>query len=213
MENAVPYTHVNFPALERRHIEGAKLFANRAEMIEGLGTPAGGVIAELGVAAGTFSDFMLRKLRPSKFVAIDLFDMHKHPVIWGRPSTELFQNMTQLEFFQRRFSHYKDSLIIDIGMSYDRLDKHPDNYFDLIYIDAGHDYESVKRDGEVSTRKLKRGGVIVFNDYVLYDPFGEGAYGVVQAVNELVTFGGWRVVGFALEKNLFCDIAIKRAEF
>jgi len=34
-----------------------------------------------------------------------------------------------------------------------------------------------------------------------FDPLGEGAYGVVQAVNELVTSGGWRVVGFALEKE------------
>ena len=179
-------------------------------MVVALGTAQGGVIAELGVAIGDFSEFMIENLRPLKFVAIDLYDMHKTPIVWGRPSTELFQNMSQIEFFRRRFAKYGSCVVTDQGLSYDMLERYPDDTFDLIYIDAGHDYASVKRDGEVSTRKLKRDGVIIYNDYVLYDPFGEGAYGVVQAVNELVTAGGWRVVGFALERNMFCDIAIKR---
>ncbi|WP_341319323.1 class I SAM-dependent methyltransferase [Paraburkholderia sp. IMGN_8] len=204
------YTHTNFPALDRKHILGAELFANRADMVARLGT-VGGVIAELGVAAGDFSQFMMDKLQPKKFVAIDLFDMHKYPVIWGKPSTELFENKTQLEYFRMRFASKMDRIATEEGPSYDMLDKYPDGFFDLIYVDAGHDYESVKRDAEVSARKVKKSGTIVFNDYVLYDPFGEGPYGVVQAVNELVTAGPWRVAGFALEKNMFCDIAVKRA--
>ncbi|WP_336816755.1 class I SAM-dependent methyltransferase [Burkholderia gladioli] len=209
MERTVPYTHVNFPALEKKHIEGARLFANRADMVGFLGR-LGGVVAELGVAAGDFSQFMLEKLIPKKFVAIDLFDMHKYPMIWGKPSSELFNNMTQIDFFRNRFAKYGDRVIADEGPSYDVLEKYEDASFDLIYVDAGHDYESCKRDAEVSGRKIRRDGLIVFNDYVLYDPFGDGPYGVVQAVNEMVVGGGWRVVGFALEKNMFCDIAIQR---
>lgn len=203
------YAHTNFPALNNAHIEGAKLFATRADMVVSLGVPEGGVIAELGVANGDFSEYILHALKPEKFVAIDLFDMHETPVIWGRQATELFQNMSQLDFYRRRFSRYLDHLVTDVGPSYDVLEKYPDRSFDMIYVDAGHDYASVKRDGDVSARKIKPEGVIVFNDYVLYDPFAEGPYGVVQAVNELVASGKWRVAGFALEKNLFCDIAIK----
>lgn len=205
----MPYVHTNFPALNNSHIEGAKLFATRADMVVTLGVPAGGVIAELGVATGDFSEYILHALKPKKFVAIDLFDMHETPVIWGRQASELFQNMSQLDFYRRRFSRYLDHLVTDVGPSYDVLEKYPDRSFDMIYVDAGHDYASVKRDGDVAARKIKPEGVIVFNDYVLYDPFAEGPYGVVQAVNELVTNGKWRVAGFALEKNLFCDIAIK----
>jgi hypothetical protein len=35
-------------------------------------------------------------------------------------------------------------------------------------------------------------------------------YGVVPAVNELVAKSGWRVVGFALQPCIFCDVAIRR---
>lgn len=204
------YAHVNFPALEARHIAGASLFATRADMVISLGAQRGGVLAELGVALGDFSELMIEKLQPLKFVAIDLFDMHETPVIWGKPASELFQNMSQLDFYTKRFSKYGSKVVIDRGPSFDVLEKYPDRTFDLIYIDAGHDYESVKRDGEVATRKIKSDGVIIFNDYVLYDPFGEGPYGVVQAVNELVVTGAWQVAGFALEKNMFCDIALKQ---
>ncbi|AOJ79922.1 hypothetical protein WS86_04285 [Burkholderia savannae] len=203
------YAHVDFPALERKHLVDAKLFAHRVDMVSWFGT-FGGTIAELGVAAGDFSNVMIERLKPSKFVAIDLFDMHKYPVIWGRPSSELFNNKTQLDFFRDRFSGEGDRLVTEVGLSYEMLGKYPDHSFDLIYVDAGHDYESVKRDAEISARKLKSTGTIIFNDYVLYDPFGEGPYGVVQAVNELVTSGDFSVTGFALEKNMFCDIAVKR---
>lgn len=81
----------------------------------------------------------------------------------------------------------------------------------MIYIDAAHDYESVKRDAEIAQQKIRRDGIIVFNDYVMYDPFIGAEYGVVQAVNELLVRGGWDVIGFALEKSLFCDIAIQRS--
>lgn len=203
------YAHTNFPALAQKHVDQTRFFATRSDMVSALGK-LNGVVAELGVAAGEFSQFMMDTLVPKKFVAIDLFDMHKNPIIWGRPSTELFNNMTQLDFFKDRFAKYGSRVTTDAGLSYEVLEKYEDKTFDLIYIDAGHDYESVTRDAEVSARKLKADGLIVFNDYVLYDPFGEGPYGVVQAVNEMVVAGSWRVVGFALQHSMFCDIAVKR---
>jgi len=53
-------------------------------------------------------------------------------------------------------------------------------------------------------------GTLIFNDYVMYDHLQRVEYGVVQAVNQLVIDGDWRVVGFALNHNMFCDIAIRR---
>ena len=208
-EKALPYSHTNFPELAHTHIKDAKLFANRRDMVASLGIAQGGVVAEVGVAHGEFSEYLLQTLRPERFVAIDLFDMHKHPVIWGIPSEVMFDGMTQLDFYRRRFRDYGRRIVIEQGLSHEILARYPDQTFDMIYIDAGHDYESVKLDGEAAKRKIKLDGTIVFNDYVLYDPFGDGAYGVVQAVNEIVVAGGWYVVGFALEKNMFCDIALK----
>ena len=85
----------------------------------------------------------------------------------------------------------------------------PDRYFDLIYIDAGHSYADVKKDCKAATKKVKEDGILVFNDYVLWSPWEGWAYGVVQAVNELIC-DGWDVVGFALASDGYHDIAVQK---
>jgi predicted O-methyltransferase YrrM len=56
---------------------------------------------------------------------------------------------------------------------------YPDNYFDIVYIDASHDYESVKNDILTWIPKIKDGGIICGDDYI------GGWPGVVKAVNEV----------------------------
>jgi hypothetical protein len=49
---------------------------------------------------------------------------------------------------------------------------------DLIYVDASHDYESVKQDIKIYWEKLNKGGIMFGDDYNTWD-------GVKKAVNEL----------------------------
>lgn len=56
---------------------------------------------------------------------------------------------------------------------------YPDEFFDIVYIDASHDYESVKNDILHWLPKVKRGGIICGDDYT------EGWAEVVKAVNEV----------------------------
>lgn len=56
----------------------------------------------------------------------------------------------------------------------------PTAHFELIFIDAAHDYENVKQDVHIAFRAIKPGGIICGHDY-----HSDGV-GVVQAVNELV---------------------------
>lgn len=53
-----------------------------------------------------------------------------------------------------------------------------DNSLELVFIDASHDYDSVKKDIEAWLPKIKKGGIISGDDY--------GWEGVKKAVNELI---------------------------
>lgn len=57
--------------------------------------------------------------------------------------------------------------------------KYPDEYFDIVYIDASHEYEYVKEDILNWLPKVKTGGIICGDDYIAGWP------GVVMAVDEI----------------------------
>lgn len=56
--------------------------------------------------------------------------------------------------------------------------KYEDNFFDVVYIDASHDYESVKKDINHWFPKVKQGGFICGDDYL------NQWEGVIRAVDE-----------------------------
>ena len=190
---------------------GARLYADRVDMIESVGAGHSRTVAELGVALGDFSEVVLQRLDPETFVAVDMFQLHDVAELWGRSTRSIFGDRSHLEFYRQRFSSYGDRVVIEEGLSWDVLARYPDAFFDLVYIDAGHDYESVKLDTEQAVKKTKPDGVIVFNDYTMYDHITHAPYGVVPAVNELIVDQGWHVAGLALQRHMFCDIAVRRA--
>lgn len=65
---------------------------------------------------------------------------------------------------------------VDAGMAFAAIGAS----FDLIFIDAGHNYEDVRDDIFVWLPLLKPGGVICGHDYASYHP------GVIQAVDQLI---------------------------
>lgn len=204
------YSYGDIPELAPEHVVNAKLYANRNEMIKHLGIPRDSRIAEVGVANGNFTQFLLEELNPAQFIAADMFQMDEAPVIWGIPREVLFEGKSHYDHYTSRFSTEASRMSILRGISHEVMDTLPDGSLDMIYIDAGHDYYNVFHDGRVCAQKIKPDGILVFNDYVLYDPFTSGEYGVVKAVNEMLATGEWKVIGFALQRHMFCDIAIAR---
>ena len=200
-----PYPAWDFPALEDKHLQGAKLFADRKDLIASLALAPGGAIAEIGVARGDFSEFLLSELRPARFIAFDIFTMHDVRSRRGR--REIGYNS---DFYRGRFAARGDQVAIEVGPSHINLARYPDQSFDLIYIDAGHDHASVGRDAALGMQKVKSGGFLVFNDYIMFDHLIGVPYGIVPVVNDIVVRENLTVHGFSLERNMFCDIAFRR---
>lgn len=73
----------------------------------------------------------------------------------------------------------KDRVNIIKNDSIDQSTQYPDNYFDIVYVDASHDYEAVKKDILHWLPKVKSGGIICGDDYIAGWP------GVIQAVDEI----------------------------
>lgn len=208
---AASYTWpIDIAPLSEAHVTGARLYANRTDALDLL--PKGGIVAEIGVAAGEFSDVMLKKLTPQRFDAFDIFRLHETKFATALTTEEMFGGMSHLEYYRKRFAPYinRGEVRVIVGDSVEQLSQQPDASYDVIYIDGNHTYEGVLRDAEVASLKLKRDGYLIFNDYVMKDCFDDSQYGVVPVVNDFCARRGWAVAYFALQRHMFCDIALKR---
>jgi len=73
--------------------------------------------------------------------------------------------------------------VLEKGISWEVADDFPDWMFDLVYIDAAHDYESVKKDIEAWWPKVGPGRVLAGHDYAVCE---KNNFGVIEAVDEFV---------------------------
>lgn len=144
--------------------------------------PENPTVVELGVLQGEFSRDILDKLSPKDLVLIDPFVTVglKYEIELAGVTTA-YSTETDYDNLLMRFEKeiFSGQVIINREFSYDAVKTIPDYIFDLIYIDASHLYEDVKRDLKDWLPKLKPNGLMCGHDYVDFDNFG-----VIQAVNE-----------------------------
>lgn len=134
---------------------------------------------EIGVSFGDYSECLLNKTNLKKIYLVD-------PWLGGEPSLgrndyhgdQETQNK-KYDFVCKRFQD-KDRIAIVRKTSVEASKDFPDNYFDFIYIDAIHTYESVKEDMESWYPKLVNGGLFSGHDYSTL----RSKAGLVKAVNE-----------------------------
>ena len=70
--------------------------------------------------------------------------------------------------FLEKFKNYSDMMTIHKGFSFDFIPLLPDNC-DIIFIDADHIYESVKKDIDLALPKVKQGGILSGHDLESFD--------------------------------------------
>ena len=177
------------PQLAEKHLMECRVVPDRKRLLEHL--PKGGIVAEVGVLHGEFSREILRIVEPEELHLID---------------HEIKPGVLEIE----RTASSRTRLHLHASDSADVLESFPDGYFDWIYIDAQHRYEGVKRDTDAARRKVKPGGVLVFNDYTIWSYVEMEPYGVVAAVNELCIDHNWQIIYLALPQHMYCDVAVRR---
>jgi hypothetical protein len=199
------------PKIENEHIVNAGLHANRKSLIASLPVRKGGKVAEIGVFKGEFSAFLIEVLKPRQFFGFDSFAMHTWVNRRGITGAQLFEGLTQRQWYERAMARFGDVVVPVEGLTAQTLPSYTDRSFDFVYVDAGHSYEDVKADAAYAAEMVSKDGFLVFNDYTLIEPEYYTPHGVVPVVNDLVVNHGWIICGYALEEYLFCDIALRRA--
>jgi len=199
--------------LQPEHLKDAKLFAHRRNLIDNLVGSGIKSIAELGVAYGDFSEYMIETLTPKIFGAYDIFKLHNANVSFnGIPAIEKFNGSTHSDFYYNRLKNkFGDTVDLQIfeGDSSTNLHKYKGTY-DLIYIDGDHSLKGIWKDTKAAQAKLSPGGKLIYNDYMMYDHRNKEDYGTVEVVNWLCVKEGWKITGMALQNEMYCDVMLEK---
>ena len=134
-----------------------------------------GNVAEIGVAEGLYSKDILG-WGVQMLYLVDIWN-HK-PDVRGDGNSGQEWHDNNYNAVVERLKEYKDKTVFLKGDSVEMAKEVPDGSLSLVYIDADHSYEGVKRDIAAWYPKLSVGGIMAFHDYE------SPAYGVKQAVNE-----------------------------
>jgi predicted O-methyltransferase YrrM len=135
------------------------------------------ICAEVGVSSGDHAEAMFYYLKPKELHLVD------H---WNNNDAALEITKKIFEGCDNVLIHREDSIVASKSF--------PDNYFDLVYIDADHSYEAVKLDLKYWYPKVKKGGMLCGHD--------ANRPGVEPAINE-----------FAKEKDLKLNISKNTRNF
>jgi predicted O-methyltransferase YrrM len=142
--------------------------------------PTNSHFVEVGVWKGMSAAYMAVEIKNSgkniRFDCVDTWDIV--PTQSDIPETS-YDNL--YEIFLNNIEPVKELITPVKSLSWDAAALYEDQSLDFIFIDAAHDYESVKKDINAWFPKLKKQGIIAGHDYASYAP------GVVGAVNEFFT--------------------------
>lgn len=183
--------------LEAHHLRALRGFANRREMISSF--PKGGTVAEVGVAAGGFAQPIFEVAEPAKLLLIDS---------WAR-GTGSRTPESDRQAVEARFAApiAAGRVALLPGISWDVIATLADASLDWVYIDAGHDFDSVSRDLDAVRPKMKPGGIIAGHDFVRWGRFG-GRIGVLEAVVRFCVRHDYGLIGLTFEADYAPSYAI-----
>lgn len=131
------------------------------------------LFAEIGSFVGTTTTIL------AEFGAVDCFDVWKDTGS-DDPINEFYRQHNVAEVFHRNVARAgRKERIFAWAMPADHFEAHATRRYDLIFIDASHEYDDVKRDIAEATKAIHRdGGILCGHDYGYFP-------GVTKAVDEI----------------------------
>lgn len=151
------------------------------ELIESI--PDGGTFVELGSYKGKSTSFIVTEIvnrdKNINFVTIDTFNGDSGST--DKKEVEAYKKVdvsNMYEEFIENTKHLKNFFKVIVGNSHESSKLFEDNSIDVVFIDAGHSYESVLKDIEYWLPKMKNGGIMSGHDYNSWE-------GVQLAVKEV----------------------------
>lgn len=170
------------------HLENCRILPYRDMVIQDI--LKGSLIAEIGTQQGNFAKKIYDGCAPKE---MHLFDIDFAP----------FHETAH-------FVPMPDNVLLHEGDSSTRLSAFENEYFDVIYIDGDYSYAGVRRDAEVAVRKLKRDGMLWFNDFTIWSPAEMHDYGIPYVISELCHSGEWEMTILTLHPLFYNDVVLRR---
>lgn len=200
-------------SLTKDHLSDLNAFPDRKAMIASFGT--GGTVAEVGVAKGDFSQDILEIAKPDHLILIDYWKEGKrgHGLAPGSGAKAGQDTVSDFDHVKSRFSKEIETGTVRLlrDWSWDGLAHLEDNSLDWVYIDAAHNYDSVRKDLEATLPKLKPGGIVSGHDYVRWGRFGYRC-GVIEAVAEFCVDQNFKLVGLTFERQYPPSYALRKVD-
>lgn len=140
--------------------------------------PEDSTVAEIGVAEGFFSAEILHWPNVKKLYCVD--NWNTIPNQFGDGASPKDWHDKNYSDAMMRVNFAIEKVKVLRGISWDMAKKVDDESLDLVYLDACHSYDCVKKDLEAWYPKVKTGGFIAGHDYL------NRAYGVFDAVRDFV---------------------------
>ncbi len=183
--------------LENKHLKNITIFPTRLEMLYNM--PKNGIVAEIGVAKGRFSEKIFNITTPAK---LHLIDNWKSPDFNDKAKSWIIKNFKEQVKTGKIQLHH--------GNSTDLLKAFPDNYFSWIYLDTDHTYKTTKNELDICKNKIKHKGIIAGHDYTITNYRKGHSYGVVEAVNEFCYKNDWEFIFLTHETHRHLSFALKK---
>ena len=129
-------------------------------------------VAEIGVEKGMTITYLLRNEQSiSDYYAVDPWHVQGKSAESNDVLQSYFQNLESWALHEETFQRNGRRAVNIIRQHSDEAaGQIPSDYLDMVFIDADHTFEAVRRDIQVWRRRVRPGGILAGHDFSLFHP-------------------------------------------